>query len=366
MHKHTPRALLAASVGLGFIATTAHAQSTVTLYGIVDGGFTYTSNQGGKSNYQATAGSEQGSRWGLLGKEDLGGGNAAIFRLENGFNLQTGVASANGRIFGRQAWVGLSSDKWGAVTLGRQYNAAQDSLEPLQVSADTSQYGTHPFDTDDLNNTFRTDNSVKYVTPNFHGLQLNSMYGFSNNAGKFAMSRSYSVGASYAGGPWRLGAAYVRLDNPAVDTTGAIPSDNYFTFIKGVTKQQIYGAGGLYDFGKTSLGLMYTSTTFDLTPTTQHQTFQNAEASIRYQFTPALRAALGETYTEVTANAKPASWHYWQTTSALQYFLSKRTDVYIDLIYQRSSGAVAAIEGTSGASSSHTQFLAVTGIRQKF
>jgi general bacterial porin, GBP family len=180
------------------------------------------------------------------------------------------------------------------------------------------------------------------------------------------MSRSYSVGASYAGGPWRLGAAYVRLDNPAVDTTGAIPSDNYFTFIKGVTKQQIYGAGGLYDFGKASLGLMYTSTTFDLTPTTQHQTFQNAEASIRYQFTPALRAALGETYTEVTANAKPASRHYWQTTSALQYFLSKRTDVYIDLIYQRSSGAVAAIEGTSGASSSHTQFLAVTGIRQKF
>jgi len=96
MHKHTPRAILAASVGLGFIATTAHAQSTVTLYGIVDGGFTYTSNQGGKSNYQATAGSEQGSRWGLIGKEDLGGGNAAIFRLENGFNLQTGVASANG------------------------------------------------------------------------------------------------------------------------------------------------------------------------------------------------------------------------------------------------------------------------------
>jgi len=101
MHKHTPRALLAASVGLGFIATTAHAQSTVTLYGIIDGGFTYTSNQGGKSNYQATAGSEQGSRWGFTGKEDLGGGNAAIFKLENGFNLQTGAASANGRIFGR-------------------------------------------------------------------------------------------------------------------------------------------------------------------------------------------------------------------------------------------------------------------------
>jgi len=116
----------------------------VTLYGIVDGGFTYTSNQGGKSNYQATAGSEQGSRWGFSARKIWAVANAAIFRLENGFNLQTGVASANGRMFGRQAWVGLLSDKWGAVkrSSAASTNAAQDSLEPLQVSADTSQYGT--------------------------------------------------------------------------------------------------------------------------------------------------------------------------------------------------------------------------------
>ena len=365
--KQTTRRTLALVLGsVGLAATQAHAQSSVTLYGIVDGGFTYTSNQGGKANYQATAGSEQGSRWGLLGSEDLGGGNHAIFRLENGFNLMTGTASANGRIFGRQAWVGLANDRWGSLTFGRQYNAAQDSLEPLQMAVVTSQYGTHPYDTDDLNNTFRTDNAVKYVTPVYRGLSVNSMYGFSNNAGSFGTNRSWSIGASYAGGPLQLGAAYVQLDNPATDTTGVIPSDNYFTFLKGITQQRIWGAGGIYSFGKLGVGMMYTNVAFELTPESQHQNYQNAELSLRYEITPAVHAAIGETWTGVTSNGKKDSWHYWQTTSALQYFLSKRTDVYLDLIYQRATNAVAQIEGTSGASSSGSQFLVVTGIRHKF
>uniref|UniRef100_UPI0016414A68 porin n=1 Tax=Burkholderia gladioli TaxID=28095 RepID=UPI0016414A68 len=167
--------IAAGSVGIGLAAGAAQAQSSVTLYGIVDGGFTYTSNQGGHANYQSTAGSEQGSRWGLLGSEDLGGGNKAIFRLENGFNLQTGTASANGRIFGRRTWVGIATALYGTRTLGRQYNASQDSLEPLQVATDTVQYATHPFDTDDINNSFRTDNAIKYVTPSLYGLQINTM-----------------------------------------------------------------------------------------------------------------------------------------------------------------------------------------------
>lgn len=366
MRKQTVPAALLAIVGFGLAAGGAHAQSSVTLYGIVDGGFTYTSNQGGKPNYQATAGNEQGSRWGLLGTEDLGGGNHAVFRLENGFNLMNGTASANGRIFGRQAWVGLASDRYGTLTLGRQYNAAQDSLEPLQVAGDTVQYATHPFDVDDINNTFRTDNSIKYVTPNFRGLQINAMYALSGNAGNFATNRSYSVGATYANGPWHLGAAYVMLDHPATDTTGAIPSDNYFTFLKGISRQRIYGAGGLYDIGDASVGLMYTNTRFELTPANQYRTYQNAEASLRYRVTPALHAALGETYTNVSTNGKVDSWHYWQTTAGLQYFLSKSTDVYADLLYQRATNAVAQIEGASGPSSSHTQWMAVTGIRHKF
>lgn len=359
-------ALAGAGIGAITLWGQAYAQSSVTLYGILDAGFTYTSNQGGAANYQATSGSEQGSRWGFTGNEDLGGGNHAVFKLENGFNMDTGAAGSGGRIFGRQAWVGLSSNQWGTVTLGRQYNAAQDSLEPLQVSNDTSQCGTHPFDTDDLNNSFRTDNSIKYVTPSYSGLQFNSMYGFSGNAGNFSTNSSWSAGASYLSGPWSLGAAYVQLNHPATDTTGAIPSDNYFTFLTGISRQRIWGAGGLYALGDATLGLMYTNTNFDLATAGTHRMYQNVEASVRYKITPALHAALGETYTAVSTNATPSSWHYWQTTSALQYFLSKSTDVYIDLIYQRATNAVAQIEGTSGPSSSDTQWLAVTGIRHKF
>jgi general bacterial porin, GBP family len=366
MDQTTRRALSLVFGGFGLMATHAWAQSSVTLYGIVDGGFTYSSNQHGRANYQATSGSEQGSRWGLMGTEDLGGGNRAIFRLENGFNLQTGAASANGRIFGRQAWVGLSNGQFGSLTLGRQYNAEQDLLEPLQLSGVTTQYGTHPFDNDDLNNTFRTDNSVKYVTPSLHGVTVISQYGFSNNAGSFAANRSWSVGAGYTGGPLQLGAAYVQLDHPATDTTGAIPSDNYYTFLKGITQQRIWGAGGLYTSGRLGVGLMYTNVAFELTPASQHQNYQNAEMSLRYGFTPALYGAIGETWTGVSSNGQTDSWHYWQTTSALQYFLSKRTDVYVDLIYQHATNAVARINGTSGASSNGSQLVAATGIRQKF
>lgn len=366
MNQSTRRAVAFACASLGLVTLHANALSSVTLYGIVDAGFTYTNNQSGQHNYQATAGSEQGSRWGMMGTEDLGGGNRAIFRLENGFNPQTGTASANGRMFGRQAWVGLASDQWGSLTLGRQYNAAQDSLAPLQVASVTSQYGTHPFDTDDLNNSFRTDNSVKYVTPSLHGLTVNSMYGFSNNPGRFATNRSWSIGASYAGGPLQLGAAYVQLDNPATDTTGAIPSDNYLTFLKGIAQQRIWGLGGVYSMGDFGLGAMYTNVAFNLNTANQRQNYQNAEMSLRYAFTPALHAAVGETWTGVTSNGQKDSWHYWQTTSALQYFLSKSTDVYLDLIYQRATNAVAQIVGASGASSSGIQLLAVTGLRHKF
>src|ERR1700743_3847071 len=69
----------------GIFATAAHAQSSVTLYGLIDAGLTYTNNQGGSHNFKESSGSISGSRWGLRGSEDLGGGLQAIFTLDNGF-----------------------------------------------------------------------------------------------------------------------------------------------------------------------------------------------------------------------------------------------------------------------------------------
>ncbi|MCG1042370.1 porin [Mycetohabitans sp. B8] len=85
------------------------AQSSVTLYGIVDEGLTYTINQNGGHNFQLQSGATQGSRWGLRAAEDLGGGMRAAFLLENGFGPSTGVLGQNNRLFGRSAYVGIDS-----------------------------------------------------------------------------------------------------------------------------------------------------------------------------------------------------------------------------------------------------------------
>ncbi|MGA3249145.1 MAG: porin, partial [Paraburkholderia sp.] len=120
----------------GIFATAAHAQSSVTLYGLIDAGLTYVSNQketgstAGHSKFGMTDASINPDRFGLRGSEDLGGGLKAIFTLENGFTLTNGALGQHGLLFGRQAFAGLSSDQFGTVTLGRQYDAMVDYLAP--------------------------------------------------------------------------------------------------------------------------------------------------------------------------------------------------------------------------------------------
>jgi predicted porin len=76
---------------LALVSPFAHAQSSVTLYGIIDAGVTYFSNLNGHSAFVANDGSIQSNRWGLRGIEDIGGGSRVIFDLENGFNLYSGT-----------------------------------------------------------------------------------------------------------------------------------------------------------------------------------------------------------------------------------------------------------------------------------
>ncbi|MBN8906367.1 MAG: porin, partial [Rhodospirillales bacterium] len=65
----------------------AHAQSSVTLYGLIDTGITFVSNQGGSHNVQTSAGSLNGNRWGLKGAEVLGGGLSSLFTIESGYGI---------------------------------------------------------------------------------------------------------------------------------------------------------------------------------------------------------------------------------------------------------------------------------------
>src|ERR1700730_6643015 len=250
----------------GVFATAAHAQSSVTLYGLIDAGLTYTNNQGGQHNFKMTSGSVNGSRWGLRGAEDLGGGLKAIFTLENGFNINNGTLGQQGREFGRQAFVGLSSMEYGAITLGRQYDSMVDYVGPLALT-DTQYGGTHfahPFNNDNLNNnSFSINNSIKYQSVNYAGFRFGGLYGFSNAAGAFANNRAYSVGASYRWGPLNVAAGYVHLNNNATsqapanfNTNGAVTDSNPLV----AARQQTWGAGVNYAFGPAVVGFVYSQT----------------------------------------------------------------------------------------------------------
>ncbi|WP_256258783.1 porin, partial [Burkholderia ubonensis] len=118
MKKHViSAAALATFAASAAFTAPAFAQNSVTLYGLIDEGFNYTNNVRvngvGKTNYQLASGYAQGSRWGLRGSEDLGGGLKAVFVLESGFDVNNGRLGQGSRMFGRQAYVGLSESRFG-------------------------------------------------------------------------------------------------------------------------------------------------------------------------------------------------------------------------------------------------------------
>ncbi|RAS38062.1 porin [Paraburkholderia bryophila] len=371
----------------GVFATAAQAQSSVTLYGLIDAGITYTNNQHGHSNWQETSGSVNGSRWGLRGAEDLGGGLKAIFTLENGFGINDGTLKQGGREFGRQAFVGLASDQFGAVTLGRQYDSMVDYVGPLALTG--TQYGgtqfAHPFDNDNLNNSFRVNNSVKYQSVNYGGFKFGALYGFSNQADGFANNRAYSAGASYNWGGLNVAAAYLQLNSngatgaaAAFNSGGAVSSDN--TFFAG--RQQTWGAGANYAFGPATVGLVYSQTNLSglagIGAGASGQSagvggfgggsahFQNFEANARYALTPAVSIAGSYTYTKASLAGTRPHWNQFNLQTA--YALSKRTDVYLQGEYQQvNDGAIVDADINGLAASGNNKQVAVTaGLRHRF
>jgi GBP family porin len=366
-------------------ASAAYAQSNVTLYGLLDAGVTYTSNDQTQkgANVRATGNQTSGSRFGLSGAEDLGGGMKAIFTLESGFDVFNGAAD-NNRLFNRQSWVGIAAPTWGAVTVGRQYDSTVDFLSPLSLANIDEKGGgrmfSHPFNNDNLNASFRVNNSVKYASPNWGGFSFGALYGASNDkSGLSDNNRAYSVGAKYENGPLRLAVSYLLLNEPngASNQAGAISNDYAFK----ADKQQTFGVGGSYALGPASLGFVYTQTTLDsvqgfgagsgLNATGLSDTkINNYELNGKYSVTPAWLLSAAYTYTDAkyrqnNRNQK-GSWN--QFTVMSDYSLSKRTDLYLAAAYQKAGGDAnrAYIAGASGYSDKDSQVVVTTGMRHRF
>lgn len=377
------KSLIALAVmGAGAAVTTpTFAQGSVTLYGILDAGITYTNNSGGHSQWQAQSGILQGSRWGLKGSEDLGGGTKAIFQLENGFNVFNGRLGQGSREFGRQAYVGVANEKFGTLTLGRQYDAVVDIVQPATFNGQWGALFSHPSDIDNSDNGFRVNNMVKYVSPSFAGLTAEAMYAFGGVAGDFRRNSTIAGGLSYATGPLYVGAAYFYAKNPgtqfddgnfqANSATPNVSTTGAFGFVGQPSNMQVIGIGATYAIGPALIGIDYTNTKFDDANGLSGNTakFNNAEIWANYALTPAATVGLGYTYTWAKIDAGSTKPKYNQINGIFDYRLSKRTDVYVMAVYQHaSSGAKADIyEGLSGGqSSTSNQVLARVGMRHKF
>ncbi|MEM5341172.1 porin [Paraburkholderia azotifigens] len=390
------KVLITGAAALTTLAGVAHAQSSITLYGLIDAGLSYTNNQiagtgSGHSNWEMTSGAVQYSRWGLRGGEDLGAGLKAIFTLESGFNVNNGQYSSNNRIFNRQAYVGLSSRDYGALTLGRQTDSMVDFVAPLSLTG-TEFGGTHfahPLDNDNLNDSFQINNSVKYQSPAFGGLRFGALYGFSNQAGSFTNNRAYSFGMSYRAGALNFGAGYLQLNSSArtpaqLNTNGAV-TDTTGASLQGAlspsgvplgvlaSSQKTFGLGVNYSFGPAVAGFVYSHSKFaQFFQGGLSGTFQNFEGNFRYALTPSVELAGAYTYSRAGGNGGGGIPHWNQVSAMADYHFSLRTDVYIQGAWQRVSPSgtsplgVAWINGVSAPSSTTNQVQATVGLRHRF
>lgn len=228
---------------LGGLSGAVSAQTNVTIYGLVDLGIVQESGGAAGSVTKLTSGVANGSRLGITGKEDLGGGLAAIFTLENGFDASTGTLGQGGLLFGRQAFVGLTGGL-GSVKLGRQYTLIDDlvgAVDPFYNG-----FAGRMQNVLEAGYVSRVNNAVVISTPTIGGFSANLAYGFGEVAGNTAASRYIGGSAGYADGP-----LFVRLASQSSNNAAA----------SGAARNTMLGA--TYNFGIARLHAAYAASKTD-------------------------------------------------------------------------------------------------------
>lgn len=386
---------------LGTLAFSAHAQSSVTLYGLIDFGLTYVNNTQTSRTASGLHGAHQfavsdgsangvaGSRWGLRGVEDLGGGLQTVFVLESGYTLNNGALAQGGAEFGRQAYIGLQGG-FGSVTVGRQYDTYTDFVQPLTATGQWAGYmGAQPDDVDSLSNTSRINNAIKFRTPDYHGFAAAGLYSLGGIAGSTTQNQLWSLGAHYGVGSLLIAGGYLNARDPNVSLYGTTPNkgtttaNNIGSFGSPATPEsypvdagyasakttQIAGAALQYAISAVTLGFVVTNTRFEGLGSTSGPNplgytgtaaFTSFELSARAQVTPAWLVGSAIHYTDRNSVNGDGGAKYLQLDLGTIYNLSKRTSVYLLTVLQRASGrdslgqpAVASISGFSPSTTNH-------------
>jgi predicted porin len=201
-----------AAAAMALLSQHALAQTNVTIYGLVDAGVAFESGNKEGSVTKIGSGIAAGSRIGFKGTEDLGSGNTAMFVLESGYQVDTGVSGQGGALFGRQAYVGLGNSRAGTLTVGRQY--APHYL--ATVFADPFSSGTSADEKNlitAVSDGGRMSNSIKYATPQWRGLSAEVAYQAGEAADREQTGRGFGVSVAYDNGPLSVRVAYHDKNN---------------------------------------------------------------------------------------------------------------------------------------------------------
>jgi len=363
-------ACLAAMAVLPALPATAQAEGSITLYGVVDAGVEYLTHvpntgTGGSNNVvRVSAGNLSTSRWGLRGSEDLGGGLKGIFTLENGFDLDTGNANQSGRLFGRQAFVGLQN-QYGALTLGRHQTVLYDFSLAYDPMAIATRYSVLMHD---KWMSGRADNSVKLagkLGAVYYGLFYSTGYDSKSGGeipGDYKAGRNWSAAVGYDAGPLSARVVYDEVRGSTVAT-----ADN---------RERRAGIAASYNFGRGRAFAGYRWYYGDFTTSSLRTNLYWLGAA--YQVTPAITLTGAAYYTDVrNSGGDPYSFVLSGT-----YAFSKRTDLYAIAGYaQNRNDSALGLSGfgpslnanattltatTEQVGAGQSQFGAIIGVRHRF
>lgn len=324
--------------------------SSVTLFGRLDAGVVDQTNRSPGGTFVGLNSSVWlPSLWGIAGRENLGGGWAAIFNMASTLVVNTGAQASQQKLFDRNAYVGIASPNAGTVTFGRQVNTLADAfyvVDPLQARAAATnmnvRFGYLGGPGAAIQNNFgpnpgvagasldRVDNAVKYSFKTAGGISGAAMYGFGGQAGGFANDSAYGFLFGYDGPALGARAAYMQFK----DASG-VPFRAF--------------AGGLYyKISSVTLRATYTQNRIDSDLATTAQPYRNMKtvvysAGADWLVTPTVDLNVAYYHGKRTQDGLPdevADKFYFVPS----YFLSKRTSMQLISIYEHFNAAGAALD----------------------
>lgn len=327
------------------IAMPAVAQSSVTISGTLDSGFQYNTNSLSAGKLKAVTRHEP-SFLRFSGIEDLGGGWQARFALDMGITVPTGATSG----FSRESSVGIGHKDYGNITLGRQYDTMVEMVG-VDPPRSNSVNAVHVGNWDRTAGNF-LNNIIKVRTANLHGFTGTLLYSLKGDESSTAGGRSIGASGQYVSGPLRLSASFLRVNDLAHRPFNDVGQANLFggryatTAAAIVTDDTIAGLGAYYDVSGWRVLGNATRTKLEA-KNGSSETYKNLSLGlVRSPSHIGLRPGVGVNVTKI------ADSRFTSVYGILDYYFSRRTDVYIRVVSQKASGptdqrAALYLEGPS-------------------